>query len=432
MRGLCSDFKERASQESEELTAQRKIAIVGGCGHVGLPLGVSLAKVGTRITLLDINPEAIERVKNGRFPFLEKDGDVHLSEALANGMKVTDEPEALRGCDTVIFVVGTPVDEHLNPRISDLLDTVKTYGPYLSKNTLIIMRSTLYPGTMDYLQRYLKEQDLDFQLAFCPERVAQGFALEEIQDLPQIVSAFADSAFERAASLFSSIAPSLVRLAPMEAEMAKLMTNSWRYVEFAIANQFYIMAEKAGIDFHRVYGAIRYNYPRAKGFKAPGFTAGPCLFKDTMQLSSFFDHQFNLGHAAMLVNEGLASFVVQMAENRLTGSLQGKKIGLLGMTFKANSDDTRESLSFRVKKLLVFNGAEVKCHDPYLADSASIDDILQCDCIILTTPHNEYRDLNFKQPLIDVWGYYRECDLEIIASTNREYSEGRENPTRTQ
>jgi len=262
---------------------------------------------------------------------------------------------------------------------------------------------------------YLKEQSLDFELAFCPERVAQGFALEEIHDLPQIVSAFTDSAFEKAASLFGTIAPSLVRLTPMEAEMAKLMTNSWRYVEFAVANQFYMMAEKTGIDFYRVFEAIRYNYPRARGFKAPGFAAGPCLFKDTMQLSSFFDHQFNLGHAAMLVNEGLASFVVQMAENRLAGGLHGKTVGLLGMAFKANNDDTRESLSFRVKKLLAFKGAQVKCHDPYLDDSHHINDVLGCDCVILTTPHSEYRNLAIEQPLIDVWGFFRKVELEVIS-----------------
>ena len=395
---------------------REKVAIVGGCGHVGLPLGVSLANAGFDVVLMDINSAAIESVKSGRFPFLEKDGDEHLSRALENGMEVTNDPSRLKSCGVVIFVVGTPVDEHLNPEISGLLGVVKEYSPSLGQGTLIVMRSTLCPGTMDYLQNYLQSERPDFELAFCPERVAQGFALEEINELPQVVSAFTDSAFKRAAALFSGIAPSLIKLTPAEAEMAKLMANSWRYVEFAIANQFYMMAEKTGIDFYRLFEAIRYNYPRAKGYKAPGFAAGPCLFKDTMQLSSFFDHQFNLGHAAMQVNEGLASFSVQMAESRFPGGLRGKRVGLLGMAFKPNNDDIRESLSFRVKKLLKFKGAEVVWHDPYLPDSHDLDEILACDCVILTTPHREYRDLAVKGILIDVWGHYRECDLEVLTS----------------
>lgn len=389
------------------------IGIVGGCGHVGLPLGVKLANAGFRMTLVDINEHSIETVRSGRFPFLEKDGDSQLAVALDNGLVVTGDPKSLLGCDAVVFVVGTPVDEHLNPKVSDLTRVVEEYLPYLKENALIIMRSTLYPGTLEFLSELLQRSRPDLELSFCPERVAQGMALDEISSLPQIVASFTDSGYTRASEIFKKVAHSLIRLSPLEAEFAKLIANSWRYVEFAIANQFYMMTQRAGLDFFRVFEAIRHNYPRASGYKTPGFAAGPCLFKDTMQLSSFFDHQFNLGHAAMQVNEGLASFAVQQAEEQFPGGLRGKTVGLLGMTFKPNNDDIRESLSFRVKKLLHFRGSEVRWHDPYLEDSGQLEDVLACDCIILTTPHAEYRGLQLRQPFVDVWGVYQQTQLEI-------------------
>jgi UDP-N-acetyl-D-mannosaminuronic acid dehydrogenase len=277
------------------------------------------------------------------------------------------------------------------------------------------MRSTLFPGTMEHLHERVKNAGLDLKMAFCPERVAQGYALDEIDALPQIVSAFDEPAFEAAYELFAALAPKIIRLTPIEAEMTKLMANSWRYLEFAIANQFYMIAESNGIDFYKVYEAIRYDYPRANGYKSPGFAAGPCLFKDTMQLASFFDHQFSMGHSAMLVNEGLAGFVVDKAAAHFSGSLWGKTVGMLGMTFKPDNDDIRESLSFRVKKGLEFKGAKVIFNDPYLDGSVPIDQLeAESDVLVLSTPHREYRDQKFSKPMVDVWGVYRKPTLEVL------------------
>ena len=193
------------------------------------------------------------------------------------------------------------------------------------------------------------------------------------------------------------------------------MANSWRYLEFAIANQFYMIAESNGVDFYRIYEAVRYKYPRAAGYKGPGFAAGPCLFKDTMQLASFFDHKFYMGHSAMLVNEGLAGFAVDKTCRALGGSLWSKTVGVLGMTFKADNDDIRESLSFRVKKGLEFQGATVIYHDPYLAGSVALPELVQrADALVLGIPHQEYRSLKIAKPVIDVWGIYEPPQLEIL------------------
>ncbi len=391
------------------------IAVVGGCGHVGLPLGVKFALTGAKVFLVDINQEAVSTVNAGKFPFLERGGDEELQLALSKDLVATTDPTVVASCDAVVFVVGTPVDEHLNPKVSDVLKVVDIYEKHFKENALIIMRSTLFPGTMEHIYNRLQQRELKVRLAFCPERVSQGYALEEIDSLPQIVSTFDEESFDAAYNLFKALAPSVIRLTPVEAELTKLMANSWRYLEFAIANQFYLIAESKGVDFYRLYEAIRYDYPRAKGYKSPGFAAGPCLFKDTMQLASYFDHQFYMGHSAMLVNEGLATIAVEKTTAIFDGNLWGKTIGLLGMAFKANNDDIRESLSYRVKKGLEFAGANVLCHDPYLADSPTLDEVLkESDAFVIGTPHKEYEGIEFKKPLVDVWGIYEKGRIEIL------------------
>jgi len=397
----------------------RSVVIIGGCGHVGLPLGVKFALAGAKTTLVDIDQQAVEKVNSGYFPFLEQGGDEQLQAALKKGLRATTDPKACAEADALVFVIGTPVDEHLNPKISDVLKIYLHYEDYFTPGVTVVMRSTLFPGTMDHLHQRLSSSGKKVQLAFCPERVSQGYALEEIDSLPQIVSAFDDESFQSAYELFSALAPSIIRLTPLEAEMTKLMANSWRYLEFAIANQFYMIAEKNGVDFFKIYQAITHEYPRAKGYKSPGFAAGPCLFKDTMQLASYFDQQFYLGHSAMLVNEGLADFAVAKTVKAAGGSLWGKKVALLGMTFKANNDDIRESLSYRVKKGLLFEGAEVLCVDPYIEDAVPLEQAVQkADVLVLGTPHKEYKSLQVTKPLVDVWGVLQQPELEVLPGKN--------------
>ncbi len=345
---------------------------------------------------------------------------------MARGLRATTRIEKTEALDVIIFVTGTPVDEHLNPKLSEVLRILDLYESHFRDSTLVIMRSTLFPGTMEHLHERLARSHPRVKLAFCPERVAQGHALDEIESLPQIVSAFDEASFAEAAEIFAALAPAIVRLTPLEAELTKLMANSWRYLEFAIANQFYLICESRGVSFQRVFKAIRHDYPRASGYKAPGFAAGPCLFKDTMQLASFFDNRFHLGHAAMLVNEGLASFVVQRTKTALGGSLWDRTVGLLGMTFKADSDDVRESLSFKVRKLLEFEGARVQCADPYLDWTLPVEDVLRdAEAVVLATPHREFRGLGIKVPVVDVWGVFDNPALEVIKTEQRPGRAGR-------
>jgi len=386
--------------------AIEKIAIVGGCGHVGIPLGLALASRGFDVTLLDINEEAVRAINACKPPFREDGAEELLKRHVGKNLSAKTSFD-LAQADAIVFVTGTPVDEHLNPKVGDVLKVVDKYLLEMRSGQLVILRSTIFPGTTRIVDEHLRRRFGSSMLAFCPERIVQGKGVEEIFNLPQIVSATSEKAEDAAAKLFEKVAPKIIRMKPEEAELAKLMTNSWRYLEFAIANQFYMMAEQRGLDFQRIFKAITDEYPRAKSFAKPGLAAGPCLFKDTMQLAAFHNNSFFLGHSAMLVNEGMPSFLVEQLERKFTDGLAGKKVAILGMTFKANNDDVRESLSFKVKKCLEMKLAIPIPSDPYLKDSAPLKEALrEADAIILGTPHAEYAGLKPAKPFVDCWGLW--------------------------
>jgi UDP-N-acetyl-D-mannosaminuronic acid dehydrogenase len=270
----------------------------------------------------------------------------------------------------------------------------------------MILRSTIYPGISNYVQTFLRERGLNISVAFCPERVAQGYSLREFRTLPQIVSAFDADTLSDVSELFGRFAPELVAMEPMEAELCKLMTNAWRYIQFATVNQFYTIATQHGLNFDRILHGCRHNYPRMSGLPGPGLTAGPCLVKDTMQLAAFSRNTFVLGHAAMLINEGLPAHLIQLAKRQT--DLRGKTVGVLGMTFKGESDDIRDSLSFKLRKQLLLEAKQVLCHDPYarLSWLVQLERVLrESDVLFVATPHNMYRGLAMPEGklVVDVW-----------------------------
>ena len=374
---------------------------------MGIPLGLAFASKGKDVTLVDVNPMAVEAINAGKLPFKEEGAEALLKAHIGKNLRATADAALVKMQDVVVFVTGTPVDEHLNPKIHDVVKVLDAYLPLLSKRQLIVLRSTIFPGVTRIVEEKLKSKLGAANLAFCPERIVQGKGIEEIFNLPQLVSGVNKKAENAAAALFASIAPKIIRIKPEEAELAKLMTNAWRYLEFAIANQFYMMVEKQGLDFYRILEAMKEDYPRAKHFARAGLAAGPCLFKDTMQLSAFHSNEFFLGHSAMLVNEGLPNFLVSQLEAKM-GPLKGKKIGIMGLAFKADNDDIRESLSFKVKKLLEMKMAEVLVTDEYVPGTMPLKRFLKdADGVILGVPHSAYRKLKIKKPFVDCWGCWR-------------------------
>ena len=384
------------------------VVVLGGGGHVGLPLSLAFARSGLRVGIYDTNQATLDRIAAGQMPFLETGADALLQELLPTGRLVFGSTGAMIARTmNLVVVIGTPVDEFLGPSMTIFEKAVDQIAPHLREGALVVLRSTVYPGTTGYVAQHLAERGCIVDVAFCPERIAEGHALEELHSLPQIVGADTDAAAERAAELFGTLAEKTIRTTTKEAELAKLFTNTWRYMKFAVANQFFMIANQAGVDYSNILGAIREDYPRAADLPGPGFAAGPCLFKDTMQLAAFTADHFPLGQAAMQVNEGLPAYIVGALERRY-GGLGGKTVGILGMAFKSESDDPRASLSYKLRKLLAWSGARVVCTDPYVVDDRLIplESVLkESDILILGAPHKAYRKLEIGgRDVVDVWG----------------------------
>ena len=383
----------------------QKVTVVGGCGHVGLPLCLVLADNGYLVSALDVNEEAISRVNRCIMPFNEDQAQDILNKVITNqSFRATSDPEVISKSDYVILVIGTPVDEFLNPNPNELTNAITPLIKYFKSHQHIILRSTVFPEVTKNLEKQLSEQIPGITVSFCPERIAEGQAIKEIVLLPQIIGANDNKSFSLAEKLFNSIGVQTIRTGTTEAELAKLFTNSWRYIKFATSNQFFMLANGMGLDYEKIRSAITKDYPRASDIPSQGFTAGPCLLKDTMQLAAFSNNTFSLGNSAMLINEGLPVYLVNQIEKRF--DLSQMKVGILGMAFKANLDDTRSSLSYKLKKILEFKSKVVLCADNLVKDIKLVDEsvvIDECDLIIIATGHDHYRNLVAKSPIIDVW-----------------------------
>jgi UDP-N-acetyl-D-mannosaminuronic acid dehydrogenase len=339
-------------------------------------------------------------------PFMEDGAQTLLNNTLSKKtFYATTDHKAIESADIVIVVIGTPVDEHLNPDPNAVVNAVSACIPYMNSKQLVILRSTVFPGVTKRVKTLLAESNLFPEVTFCPERILEGHALKELRELPQIIGASNEDGIARASEVFLSLGVKTIVVTPEEAELAKLFTNVWRYIKFAAANQFWMMSNEAGLDFSKIRDAISFNYPRASDLPNAGFSAGPCLFKDTMQLASFSNNNFALGHSAMLVNEGLPLYVVRKLEEEY--DLSELKVGILGAAFKGESDDIRSSLSYKLKKILEFKAKKVLMTDPFV----TVDDdliplettISSSDILIIATPHRAYKQIETSKPIIDIW-----------------------------
>lgn len=384
------------------------VVVIGGGGHVGLPLAIALADRGSTVAVFDISEGAVATINSGRVPFSEPGAEPVLQRVIAEGrFTASTDASVVGSARTVIVVIGTPVDEHLNPDPNAIPAALAECSAFFRDGQLLVLRSTVYPGVTALVERMVASLGVEMPVAFCPERIAEHKAMEELYSLPQIVSSRSADGRARAAELFGTLTDKIVHLEPEEAELAKLFTNTWRYIKFAAANQFYMMANDRGLDFEKIRAALTDDYPRAKDLPGPGFAAGPCLFKDTMQLAAFSDNKFALGHSAMLVNEGLPLYIVSQLEKRF--DLSELTVGILGMAFKAGSDDIRSSLSYKLRRVLKFKAKAVLGTDPNVTEQTDdtllpLDHVLQkADLLIIATPHDEYRGLATDKPVADVW-----------------------------
>lgn len=392
----------------------KNIVVVGGGGHVGLPLALVLADCGYQVISLDISKQTVETINSGRMPFFEEDAQPLLDKCLAQKtFFATTDYGVISSAEILIVVIGTPVDEYLNPDPKAVLDVFNACKPFMNSSQLVVLRSTVFPGVTSRVRELLEDSNLKPDITFCPERILEGKALEELRKLPQIIGASSDNGAVRSIQLFRSLGVETIRVSPEEAELAKLFTNVWRYIKFAAANQFWIMSNESGLDFSKIREAVTFDYPRAADLPSAGFAAGPCLLKDTMQLAAFSDNNFALGHSAMLVNEGLPLYLVSKIESQY--ELRNLTVGILGMAFKGGSDDIRSSLAYKLRKILDFKAARTLTSDPYVTvDPALISEeelLKESDLVIIGAPHIQYKNLVTSKPVFDIWNVLGQGNL---------------------
>jgi UDP-N-acetyl-D-mannosaminuronic acid dehydrogenase len=381
--------------------ARFDVCIVG-TGRVGLPLGLSLIDSGVRTVGVDVDPHVRECVNGGLMPFREPGYDALIAQ---RSFAVHATPEVVAESECIVITVGTPLHNHVETDLSQIQRVLEGIRPYLREGQLLCLRSTVAPGTTAFVKRWLERNTAfqvgtTFALAFCPERIAEGKAFEELRSLPQIIGTEDALSKSRAEALFSHLAPETLHTDYVGAELVKLFNNVTRYVHFALANQFAIIADSFGASVHSIRSLANHRYPRNQ-FAAPGFTAGTCLRKDFGMINEWSPYPDML-LSAWKMNEYMPAFLVQHLRKRT--AIHGKRIAVLGYSFKADTDDVRDSLAPKLYRYLEREIPEsLRVHDPYLptplpssggienADAA--DALSEVDCVFVATNHAGFSSL---------------------------------------
>ena len=383
------------------------IAIVGGAGHIGLPLGILFANKRKNIVLYDKNKKNVDKINKLQMPFMEEGGSKLLKQN-KNRIFATTDKKYLKGVKIIIICIGTPV-KNSKPDLVFFFKMFSEVKKYLNPNNLLVIRSSIYPGTCFKIQKFLGKNFKN--ISYCPERVVQGKSIIELPKLPQIISGVSKKSIHQSKKLFLNICKKTITTSILEAELIKLFSNAWRYINFSISNQFFTICDEFGINFKDLRKNMIEGYDRNKSLPKAGFAAGPCLYKDTAQLNAFLKNSFTLGTVATKINQGFPKFIFNKMRRKFKNKLKLKKIGILGVAFKSNIDDTRDSLSIELYNFLKKQGLKVNISDDYVKMKEIISAkklIRKSDIIILGVPHSSYRKIKIpkKKYLIDSWGFF--------------------------
>ncbi|MEA2493351.1 MAG: UDP-N-acetyl-D-mannosaminuronic acid dehydrogenase [Thermoleophilaceae bacterium] len=389
----------------------RSAAIVG-LGRIGLPLALAFADRGVEVVGVDKDRTRLDLLREGRMPFEETGTQELLERALASGrLTLTESIADAAAADHVVLTLGTPALVHLEIDISQIRSVVDDLLPLLREEQTLILRSTVAPGTTDWLAGYLEQRrgfsvGEDFFVAHVPERIASNRFLEEIETLPTIVGGVGEGSGRKAAELFEIFGAEIRQTSAVEAELAKIWTNIYRYVTFAIPNLLMMEAEQYGANVFEVLDLINRDYPRG-GIAAPGLTAGTCLRKD-FAFSEERSSAPGMLLAVSRVHESMPRFIVDGLRRRL-GSLRDRKVAVLGLTFKRDSDDRRDSLSDKLIRLLERELAHVSRHDPNVPEESEPLEsaVANADAVVIAVNHTAFERVLGELPsdtlLVDPW-----------------------------
>jgi UDP-N-acetyl-D-mannosaminuronic acid dehydrogenase len=391
---------------------------VVGMGRIGLPLAISFAIKGVRVFGVEKREETLQTLRNGKTPFYESGMQEALDKSLESGNLsfVSDDEFSFENCHIIIIAVGTPLKENLLPDMSLIVNVISKISKQAADNSIIILRSTLVPGTTEnQILPYINMMNDSLRIVVCPERIVEGNALKEIVELPEIIGTENDTAGNIVRELFLLLGPKKIAITNTKtAEAAKVFTNVYRYVTFALANEFALISENLNIDATEAIRLANNGYLRSK-IPMPGPSAGPCLRKDALFLSSS-NSVINLTKVAWLLNESIPSHIIETIQ-RAYGNIIGKKIGVLGKTYKANVDDIRDSPAIRLIQELEAKGAKILSYDPHTLNSNTLEEALDSEIVILAVNHSFFNKITAKmlsksKLVYDTWGQFSELNLE--------------------
>ncbi|MBI4451966.1 nucleotide sugar dehydrogenase [Candidatus Woesearchaeota archaeon] len=392
-----------------------------GVGRVGLPLALFFAEHGQRVIGVDVDESRVETLSKGIMPFYEEGANKLLKKHINKLFTVTtDAKNAVKQSDAIILTLGTPVDEHVNPVFSQIEKALADIAAYLKKEQILILRSTVTPGTTEYLKRFIEKNTKfkvgkDFFLAFCPERIAQGFSLEELKEIPTIIGTLDKESAKRAEKVFRTFTEKIIHSDARSTELAKLFTNMYRYINFAIANEFMMLADAHDRNIYEIIELVNKDYKRG-GLRVPGLTAGPCLFKDGFFLINKIPFTELIMNSWKL-NESVPAYLIEKIKE--AKNLENAKVAILGLTFKKNSDDTRNSLSFKARKIFAAEGAQVMLHDPYVKTEPLEKVLKNADVVFIAMNHDYYRDMDKNVLKSNIKRDALVCDIWNMSGLNK-------------
>jgi UDP-N-acetyl-D-mannosaminuronic acid dehydrogenase len=387
------------------------VLVVGGGGHIGLPLSLFLANRGMEVTILDISTSVVESIRNKTMPFHEPGCQELLSRVIdSQALKVfaTLSHSDKRRWSVAIVIIGTQLLSSGEPDRDGVLSCIEEIHQHLDQDALLILRSTVFPGTTELVQNLLVKMGRgDVKVIFAPERIAEGFALAELESLPQIIGADTDYDFGLGKTFFERIGNSVLPVKTKEAEFIKLATNAYRFAHFALGNAIYLAAQKENFNYSIIMETMVKDYPRLSSLPKPGYVGGPCLIKDTVQLQSFLGGTNAMTDFSLNVNFELTQFTIDRIVQKALEA-KGSVIGFLGIAFKPESDDIRDSPILIVMQQLITLGYTVKYFDPYATSESfefqNLNELLsKSDILVLGTPHKEFIGLELNRPLVNVW-----------------------------
>lgn len=377
------------------------VAIIG-CGRVGLPLALSFADTGLRVLGVDADQERLAAVRDHRMPF-DEPGAQELLERV--DITWTDRVDEAANAEHVVITLGTPSFSHIEIDLRDIRSVLDELMPHLRPGHALTLRSTIAPRTTEFVAGYVAKHrgftvGTDVFVAHVPERIAAGRFLEEIGTLPCIIGGVGERSGEVAAQLFERLGAPIVQTTPAQAELAKIWTNILRYATFALPNLLMMDCEQYGANVFEVIDLINKDYPRG-GMKLPGFTAGTCLRKD-FAFSEERSTAPGMLLAASRVNESVPLFLVEGLKRRI-GPLAGKKVCVLGLAFKAGTDDERDSLAHKLIRLLERELADIAIHDPWVATPTQSfgEAVLDADAVFVAANHPEFQTLSALRTIAD-------------------------------